>query len=228
VSTRSAGWLLYACRTSYAPEVVEIIWRRNEPVVVMIDNLDPAATLAADPVMAEIDQRGRAELEDWHFDLDATIPLLTPGYRFSAAGEARSLGLHRFPALVDPTAIVARTASIAAGAVVNAGTVIAARTTLGGFVHVNRSASIGHDNALGEFVTLGPACVLAGHVHVARGAFIGAGAVCAPEVTIGANAVVGAGAVVVGDVAPATVVVGNPAKVLRESPGYAGVAVPPS
>jgi hypothetical protein len=208
--------------------VVEIIWRRNESVVVMIDNLDPADAPTAERVMAEVDQRGRAELEDGHFALDVTIPLLTPGYRFSAAAEARSLGLHRFPALIDPTAIVARTASIDAGVVVNAGTVIAARTTLGRFVHVNRSASIGHDNVLDEFVTLGPGCVLAGHVHVERGVFIGAGAVCAPEVTIGTNAVVGAGAVVIGDVAPATVVVGNPAKVLRESPGYAGVPVPPS
>ncbi len=64
-------------------------------------------------------------------------------------------------------------------------------------------------------------------VTVATGAFLGAGAVLAPGVTIGANAVVGAGAVVVRDVPPGAVVVGNPAKVLRQSDvGYGGVAVP--
>jgi sugar O-acyltransferase (sialic acid O-acetyltransferase NeuD family) len=222
----SVGWLVYACRTSYTPEVVEIIWRRNEPVVVMIDNLEPDPSVG-EPIMAEVEQLLRNELDDSHRELDVTIPLLTPGYRFAVVEEALELGLRRFPALVDPTAVVARTSTIASGAVINAGTVIAARTTIGRFVHVNRSASVGHDNVLDDFATLGPGCVLAGHVHVERGAFIGAGAVCAPQVTIGANAVVGAGAVVVGDVRAGTVVVGNPAKILRESPGYADVAVPP-
>jgi acetyltransferase EpsM len=70
--------------------------------------------------------------------------------------------------------------------------------------------------------------VLAGHVRVGRGAFLGAGAVVAPKVEIGPNAVVGAGAVVVRDVAPGDVVVGNPAKTVRNAAGYADVTVPPA
>jgi len=46
--------------------------------------------------------------------------------------------------------------------------------------------------------------------------WIGAGAVVLPGVTIGARSVVGAGAVVTKDVPPDTVVVGNPAKVLKK------------
>lgn len=52
-------------------------------------------------------------------------------------------------------------------------------------------------------------------ITVRRGATIGAGAVLLPGVNIGAAAMVGAGAVVVSDVEPACVVVGNPARVLR-------------
>lgn len=48
-----------------------------------------------------------------------------------------------------------------------------------------------------------------------RGASIGAGAVILPGVTVGEGAMVGAGAVVTKDVAPHTVVVGNPARVTR-------------
>jgi len=44
------------------------------------------------------------------------------------------------------------------------------------------------------------------------------GAVVLPWVTIGARSVVGAGAVVVRDVPPDTVVVGNPARVVRTLP----------
>jgi acetyltransferase-like isoleucine patch superfamily enzyme len=51
---------------------------------------------------------------------------------------------------------------------------------------------------------------------IRRGARIGGGAVLCPGVEIGEEAFVGAGAVVIRDVAPRTVVVGNPARVLRE------------
>jgi acetyltransferase-like isoleucine patch superfamily enzyme len=51
---------------------------------------------------------------------------------------------------------------------------------------------------------------------IRRGASIGAGAVILPGVTIGERAVVGAGAVVTKDVPSDVVVVGNPARVLRE------------
>jgi acetyltransferase-like isoleucine patch superfamily enzyme len=50
---------------------------------------------------------------------------------------------------------------------------------------------------------------------VRAGASIGAGAIILPGVTIGERAMVGAGAVVTKDVEPDTVVVGNPARVLR-------------
>lgn len=51
--------------------------------------------------------------------------------------------------------------------------------------------------------------------HIGHGASLGAGAVVLPGVTIGAGAMVGAGAVVTRDVAPGSVVVGNPARLLR-------------
>jgi UDP-2-acetamido-3-amino-2,3-dideoxy-glucuronate N-acetyltransferase len=50
---------------------------------------------------------------------------------------------------------------------------------------------------------------------ICRGATIGAGAVVLPGVTVGAGAMVGAGAVVIADVQRDTVVVGNPARVVR-------------
>jgi acetyltransferase-like isoleucine patch superfamily enzyme len=51
---------------------------------------------------------------------------------------------------------------------------------------------------------------------VRRGARVGVGAVLCPAVEIGEEAFVGAGAVVVDDVPPRVVVVGNPARVLRD------------
>ena len=53
---------------------------------------------------------------------------------------------------------------------------------------------------------------------VRRGARVGGGSVLLPGIEIGEEAFVGAGAVVTRDVAPRQLVVGNPARVLREVP----------
>jgi acetyltransferase-like isoleucine patch superfamily enzyme len=52
-------------------------------------------------------------------------------------------------------------------------------------------------------------------VRIRRGAFLGIGAIVLPGVTVGENAYIAAGAVVTDDVPPRTVVVGNPARVVR-------------
>jgi acetyltransferase-like isoleucine patch superfamily enzyme len=51
---------------------------------------------------------------------------------------------------------------------------------------------------------------------IRRGARIGGGAILCPAVEVGEEAFVGAGAVVTKDVPPRTVVVGSPARILRE------------
>jgi acetyltransferase-like isoleucine patch superfamily enzyme len=57
---------------------------------------------------------------------------------------------------------------------------------------------------------------LASTVQVGNGAHIGAGATVRQNITIGDRAIVGAGAVVVKDVPPCLVVVGVPARPVRE------------
>ena len=52
-------------------------------------------------------------------------------------------------------------------------------------------------------------------VHIGKNVWIGAGATILPGVTVGENAVVAAGAVVTKDVAPNTIVGGNPAKFIK-------------
>ncbi|HEX3978760.1 MAG TPA: acyltransferase [Solirubrobacteraceae bacterium] len=60
-------------------------------------------------------------------------------------------------------------------------------------------------------------------VSIGPGAFLGIGSAVLPGVTIGAGAYVGAHAVVVDDVPPHTVVVGNPARAVRRWDGAAWV-----
>jgi sugar O-acyltransferase (sialic acid O-acetyltransferase NeuD family) len=218
---RPGSWLVYTSRSAYSAEVAEIIWRTDAEVAAFVDNLPDGPEPS--PLARVI---GPQDLTDAERRLPTAIALMTPGHRCAVEAEARSFGLDRFPALLDPTSVIARTAHFGEGTVVNAQSVVGARSTLGRFVHINRSVSIGHDAELHDFVTLGPACVLAGYITVESGAFIGAGAIIAPRVRIGRNATVGAGTVVVRDVPERAVVVGNPAKVLRTTEvGYDGVGV---
>lgn len=62
---------------------------------------------------------------------------------------------------------------------------------------------------------------------VKKGASIGSGATILPRLTIGEGAIVGAGSVVTRDVAPRTIVAGNPARFLRnvDSEGDAAVGL---
>lgn len=56
-------------------------------------------------------------------------------------------------------------------------------------------------------------------VLLKKNSWIGAGAIILPGVTVGENSIVGAGSVVTKDVPDNTIVVGNPAKVVRNVKG---------
>ncbi|WP_438955713.1 sugar O-acetyltransferase [Cognatiyoonia sp.] len=116
---------------------------------------------------------------------------------------------------------------------------------LGKWCYVNKGATFLDDNfiTLGDHVAVGPNVQFITATHPLRSedrikpkpdqfppfdviniakpitvgdhAWIGAGAIIMPGVTIGARAVVGAGAVVTKDVPASTVVVGNPARFLK-------------
>lgn len=168
---------------------------------------------------------GRDEIpSDW-LALPVVLPLVTPGHRWSLEREVLEHGFRSFASVVDPTAVLASTLEIGEGAIVVAGAVFGAESTVGRLVCVNRSAVLGHHVTISDYATVSPGCVLCGSVTVGRGAFLGAGAIVNPEITIGANALVASGSVVRRDVPEHTLVVGNPAVVVREVAGYNDVSV---
>lgn len=118
---------------------------------------------------------------------------------------------------VHPSAAVAwGDVRIGAGAYVGAGAVLDRGADVGRHVVVNRGALVGHDVALRPFCTVGPGANLCGRVEVGRQAMIGAGAVVLEGRTVGVGAIVGACALVTRDVPPRALVMGQPARVVRE------------
>ena len=94
---------------------------------------------------------------------------------------------------------------------------ITSNASIGRHFHGNIDSYVAHDCVIGDFVTLAPAVMCNGNVHVEDHAYIGTGAVLrqgkpGKPLVVGAGATVGMGAVVTRDVPPGTTVVGNPAK----------------
>jgi acetyltransferase-like isoleucine patch superfamily enzyme len=118
-------------------------------------------------------------------------------------------------------------------AVIGRGALVENDTTIGALTKIQAEAYITAYSTLEEEVFIAP-CVITTNDNfmgrtekrhalrkgptIRRGARIGGGAVLLPGIEIGEEAFVGAGAVVLGNVPPRAVVVGNPARQIREVP----------
>jgi len=115
--------------------------------------------------------------------------------------------------------------------VLGRGSLVENDTTIGAMTKIQAEAYITAYSTLEEHVFVAPCVVttndnfmgrterrhqLVAGPTIRRGARIGGGAILCPGVEIGEEAFVGAGAVVTSDVPARTVVVGNPARVLRD------------
>jgi acetyltransferase-like isoleucine patch superfamily enzyme len=111
--------------------------------------------------------------------------------------------------------LVENDTTIGARTKLQAGAYVTAYSTLEDDVFVAPCVVTTNDNLMGR--TERRHELIAGPT-IRRGARVGGGAILCPGVEIGEEAFVGAGAVVTKDVPPRTVVVGNPARVLRDVP----------
>jgi sugar O-acyltransferase (sialic acid O-acetyltransferase NeuD family) len=131
--------------------------------------------------------------------------------------ERTGLPLERFATLVHPLASVSPRAQLGRGVSVNYGVSIAGRVTIGNHVWLGPGSIVGHDTVIEDHALLAPGAVVSGHVLIGGSCYIGAGAHIRHQLVVGAAALVGMSAVVVKDVPPGAVVVGNPAGELTRS-----------
>ena len=85
---------------------------------------------------------------------------------------------------------------------------------IGDGVHLNGGVVLAGKSQIGERVLIGPYTQMQDAV-LANDVWIGGGVIILPGVKIGEGAAIGAGSVVVRDIPPNSVAVGNPAKVIR-------------
>ena len=133
------------------------------------------------------------------------------------------LDLKDIPARIEPGAYIREQVEIGKNAVIMMGAVLNIGAVVGEGTMIDMGAVLGGRATVGKNCHVGAGAVLAGVVEppsatpviVEDNVLIGANAVVIEGCRIGHDAVVAAGAVVVSDVAPNTVVAGCPARVIK-------------
>ncbi len=206
---------VFDCALALGHEVTRIV--RNQPQIVRPRAKSVEERIALLPRPPEL------------LDLEAFVPGADDVYVLGTTSPARAELVERLrtghgltlATLVHPTAYVSPLARLGAGVFVGARSVIAPGAAVGDHVFVNRGVTVGHDTIVEPFARLQPGCNVGGHVRIGHGTTIGMGANVIEERVVGPGVVVAAGAAVVGDVEPAVLVAGVPARVkktLRAAP----------
>ena len=134
------------------------------------------------------------------------------------------LDVKNLPARIEPGAIIREQVEIGKNAVIMMGAILNIGAVVGEGTMIDMGAVLGGRATVGSRCHVGAGAVLAGVVEPASATpviveddvLIGANAVVIEGCRIGHGAVVAAGAIVVEDVAPNTVVAGCPARVIKQ------------
>jgi sugar O-acyltransferase (sialic acid O-acetyltransferase NeuD family) len=120
--------------------------------------------------------------------------------------------------------------AIGPGGIFSPFTLVTKNITIGMHFHCNMYSFVAHDCVIGDYVTFAPRVSCNGRVRIEDFVYVGTGAVFrqgTPDkpLVVGKGSVVGMGSVVTKDVPPGVLVVGNPARYVRDlplPPGHAG------
>jgi sugar O-acyltransferase (sialic acid O-acetyltransferase NeuD family) len=201
-----------------APETIEIVHAINAvhhrwDLVGLLDDRAElhGSEIAGLPVIGSVDVATRYD------DADFVICIGGAFSYFARKQIVRRLGLplHRYPTLVHPAASLPRSATLGPGCVVFAGVVLTASVTIRSHVYILPGVILTHDDVVEDYVTIGLGVRCGGRVVLREGAYIGLGAIIREGREVGRWSLVGAGAMVEKDVPNGVVVVGSPARPLR-------------
>ena len=148
-------------------------------------------------------------------DTGIIVALGNPLKRVAVAAKIRDAGLRLLNA-VHPSAVVMPTACLGVGIMIGATAVVNTNAKVGDNVIINTGAVVEHDCVLGEGSAVSPGAHLGGRATLGSFAFVATGAMVLSRVKVGEAAVIAAGSVVTRDVAPHTLIMGVPGRVVRE------------
>lgn len=123
----------------------------------------------------------------------------------------------KFATLIHPTAVIPfGFCKIGTGVLFGPLSQLSPDTTISDNCIILGNAFVGHDSILDRFAHVATNAVVGANVYIGKGVHVGSNATIREKVKVGNFSLIGAGAVVLNDVPENSVVVGNPAYVLRK------------
>ena len=201
----------------FAKEVLEIIHRNKETKqLVFFDdvNLDVYGKLYEQYPIFKHSSEAKEYFEK--VDQKYTIGIGGPLLRKKMFDKFNNLGGVLTSTISDKAIIGSYNVNFGVGANILDGVLISNDVTIGLASIIYYNSVITHDCILGDFVEISPSVSILGRVEIGQFSHIGSGAIILPGVKIGSNVIVGAGSVVTKDVGNNCVVVGTPAKIIKQ------------
>lgn len=204
----------------FAKEVLEVIWQNSTDYNIAffddVSNHSKALLFGQFKILRSLNEVKNyfKELDDSSFTLGIGNPFL----RYSLCKKCEEIeGV--LVSTISPFARIGHFDNIIEdGCNIMTGVVITNSIKIGKGTLINLNCTIGHDTNIGEFVEMSPGTHISGNCKVGRFSIFGTNSTLLPKVTIGENVIIGAGAVVTKDVPDNSLVVGIPAKVIKELP----------
>ena len=139
----------------------------------------------------------------------------SPGLRRALVGKSELAGLEA-ATLIHPSATFGLDVTVEEGCVVCSHVSVTTNVVIGAHTHLNLNCTVGHDTRVARFCTVNPGASVSGNVELEEGVLVGTNSAILQGRRISRSATVGAGAVVTADVGARAVVVGVPARDLRQ------------
>jgi sugar O-acyltransferase (sialic acid O-acetyltransferase NeuD family) len=121
-----------------------------------------------------------------------------------------------FPVLIHPSVYLADNISIGKGVIIQANTTVSTNVQIADFVHINHQCGIGHDAEIGSYSSLYWNINLSGFSKISDGCILGTKTTVLQNITVGRGSITGSNTNVIRDIPENSVVVGNPANVIKD------------
>lgn len=119
--------------------------------------------------------------------------------------------------VVSPKANISKYATLGNGVVVKDNTLVSCEAVVSDNVYIQENAIIGHDVHVNENCQISVSVFIGGRSVIEKNSYLGASSSIREDTTIGEGSIVSMGAVVLKDVRPGKIAMGNPAREIAEN-----------
>lgn len=130
---------------------------------------------------------------------------------------ALKIPLRRFETIIHPTASVSKMSKIGIGTVVLQNVTITSNVNIGNHVIILPNSVINHDNYINDYTCIASGVCLSGGVKIGESCYLGSNSSIISNITVEDYSLIGMGSNVLADVKENSVMIGNPARYLRNS-----------